>query len=237
MQSHAEKPLFDRIAESAAGVYFAYVLHGLGHPDMLRPGASEADAQRPLPGDDLVSAPHWQTTFAETIRAPRDEVWPWLVQLGYGRAGWYTWYKHDNGGAPSADRIVPELQNLKVGDYLPDGPRAAQGFGQWWVRALDRPAAMVLSSRRDPFDGREVPAGEKAPYIDCSWVFVLEEIDPATTRVLVRVRARICNIDRGALVAKAARLFFGVGDTVMERSLLQGLKERAERSAEPRPAA
>lgn len=224
-----EPSLMDRLTSSAAGTYFAYVLHGLTHPDLLRPRASARDAKRVLPGDDLVAGPLWQTTFSATIHAPAEAIWPWLVQMGYGRAGWYTWYTHDNGGMPSADRIVPELQKLEVGDYLPDGPRAAQGYGQWWVRVLDPAKAMVLTSCRDPFDGREVRLGEKGPYIDCSWAFVLEPGDqPGTTKLLVRVRANLVNIQAAKLVAKATRLFFGVGDTVMERTLLEGIKARAE---------
>jgi len=200
-------------------------------PRHMRWGATDAEVKRSMPGDDLVEHPIHVTTRAVTIRAERTDVWPWLVQMGYGRAGWYTWYRYDNGGVPSADRVVPELQDLKVGDYLPDGPRAVDGFGRWWVRALDAPRSLVLYTRRNPYDGREVPEGETGPYLDCSWAFVLEPDASGGTHVLVRVRARFRNVRGGALLARTMRLFFGVGDTVMERSLLDGLKARAERAA------
>ncbi|MGZ3451168.1 MAG: hypothetical protein ACXWUG_28845 [Polyangiales bacterium] len=218
-----------RIATSALGTYVAYVLHGLAHPSLLRANGTERDAERPLPGDELVSDPHWCTTFATTIYAHADDVWPWIVQLGYGRAGWYTWYRFDNGGVPSADAIVPELQDLRVGGVVPDGPRAAEGFGMWSVHQMVPAKTLVLVSRRNPFDGREITDGEKGIYIDSSWVFALEEPRPGITRLLVRVRARIENARHGRLLARAVRLIFGVGDTVMERSLLDGIKERVER--------
>jgi proline iminopeptidase len=224
-------PILHRVATSALGTYVAYVLHGLAHPSLLRPNADERDRIRPLPGDELVSDPHWSTTFATTIHAHAGDVWPWIVQLGYGRAGWYTWYRYDNGGVPSADIIVPELQDLHVGGVVPDGPRAREGFGVWSVRSMEPPRSLVLVSRRNPFDGREVLEGDPSVYIDCSWVFVLEEETPGWTRLVVRVRARLENIGHGALLARAMRLIFGVGDTVMERTLLEGIKARAERTA------
>jgi proline iminopeptidase len=108
-----------RVATSAAGTYAAYVAHGLLHPTLLRANAGPA-AQEPMPGDSLVREPHWATTFAIPIGAPREAVWPWIVQIGYGRAGWYTWYRYDNGGVPSAERVVAELQHLRVGDVIGD---------------------------------------------------------------------------------------------------------------------
>lgn len=220
------------LATSAAGTYAAYLAHGLLHPRLLRASAG-AEAAQSLAGDDLVANPHWCTTFATTIHAPRERVWPWLVQIGYGRAGWYTWYPYDNGGVPSADWIVPALQSLAVGDVIPDGPRAREGFGQWRVQALDRPRAMVLVSRRNPMTGREIAEGDSTSerFIHCSWAFVLEETAPRECRLLVRVRARLERFERAALLAHAAHLLFGVGDTVMERSLLEGVKVRAEREA------
>jgi hypothetical protein len=157
-------------------------------------------------------------------------VWPWLVQMGYGRAGYYTWYRYDNGGVPSATRIIPELQGLKVGDVVPDGPKVDQGFGVWRVVALDPPRALLLRSRRNLVDGREIPVDDTSDdaFVDCTWAFVLEEAPCETTKVLVRVRASLHRVRRPALAGRAARLLFGVGDTVMERTLLEGLRQRVE---------
>ena len=72
-----------------------------------------------MPGDDVVPRAQFNATRAMSIGAPPERVWPWIVQLGYGRAGFYTYDLLDNAGVPSADRIVDEYQNLKVGDLVP----------------------------------------------------------------------------------------------------------------------
>lgn len=235
----SERPiarLIRKAGTSGVGTYLAYVVYGALHPQLLRPGTTDEEARRPLKGDEVIADPDWQTTFAIRIDAAPADVWPWIVQIGWGRAGWYTWYPLDNGAVPSADRIVPELQRLAVGDAIPDGPRAAEGFGVWRVLALDPERLMLLHSRRDPVSGREAPRGDaaKGPLIDCSWAFVLERVTPAVTRLVVRVRARTHGIESGSLVAQAVRLFFGLGDNVMERTLLEGVKRRAEGLARSR---
>ena len=78
----------------------------------LRWGATHDELAMTLPGDDMVQRPHFAFTRAITIHARPEEIWPWLVQLGYGRAGWYSydWVDHDN--RPSADRILPDHGQL-----------------------------------------------------------------------------------------------------------------------------
>jgi hypothetical protein len=85
----------------------------------LRWGASDAEVAVPMPGDELVPRSSFTATRAVTIDAPPEAVWPWLVQLGCRRAGWYTYDLFDNAGYSSANRILPEHQNLKVGDWVP----------------------------------------------------------------------------------------------------------------------
>jgi len=222
-----------RAGTTATGTYAAYLLHGLRHPDLLRSAVSAEERGEALPGDLLVVDPDWVRDFGADIVASAEQVWPWLIQIGYGRAGWYTWYPLDNGGRDSAERIVPELQELAVGDAIADGPRAAEGFGVWRVIELDRPQAMVLHSRRNPFTGHELAPGEGngEPWIDTSWAFALREPGPGRCRLRVRVRARFHGGRWGAVVTGAARRFFGLGDNVMERTMLDGIRRRAERAA------
>jgi hypothetical protein len=108
----------------AAVVLVAYRL--LLQPWQHRWGATDHEVGRAMPGDDLILDAA-STTRAITVAAPPEQVWPWLVQLGYGRGGWYSYDWIDNDGQPSADRILPELQQLEVGDQilmLPEmGPR------------------------------------------------------------------------------------------------------------------
>jgi hypothetical protein len=81
-------------------------------------GATAEEAVRPLPGDHVVAKADYLATRAITINAPPQDVWPWLVQIGSGRAGWYTYDRLDNAGVPSAIEIVPDLQHLQVGDVV-----------------------------------------------------------------------------------------------------------------------
>ena len=89
-------------------------------------GSTALERRRPIPGDDVVRTPDVTTDHAITIDAPPAAVWPWLVQVGWGRAGWYTARWVDRllfpANGPSADRIVPELQDIAVGTFIPDGP-------------------------------------------------------------------------------------------------------------------
>src|SRR5690349_11911176 len=119
-------------------------LQGLGRTY----GSTRAERRRSLPGDALCVNPHIVTTHAITIDAPPEHVWPWLVQMGWGRGQWYTarWVDRllfpDNG--PSADRLVPEWQRLEPGDRVLDGPPAAHCA--FVVRLLEREHHLVLHS-------------------------------------------------------------------------------------------
>jgi hypothetical protein len=72
-----------------------------------------------MPGDDPVPKPSFNATRAITIAAPPQDVWPWIVQIGTGRAGFYAYDLFDNGARPSANRILPELQDTRLGDWVP----------------------------------------------------------------------------------------------------------------------
>jgi hypothetical protein len=102
-----------RPAALVVAEYAASGAYGLGHPSLRRSGALPCEQQRPLPGGELVPEPNWQATRAETIRASAGAVWPWLVQLGCGRGGYYgdlPWWRGERGRGPaaSAGRILPE---------------------------------------------------------------------------------------------------------------------------------
>ena len=97
-------------------------------PRVLRWGATEEEVRRPYPGIELVPGGSRGATMAVTIDAPPSQVWPWLVQMGCDRAGWYSWDRLDNGGVPSSEHMHPEWQKLSVGDHLastPNGRAAA----------------------------------------------------------------------------------------------------------------
>lgn len=88
-----------------------------------------------MSGDDVVKHPTFNATRAVTIRARPEEIWPWLVQIGVTRAGWYSYDWLDNLGKPSAQRILPQFQQVAVGDVVPLSPDGKQGMGS---RPLNR---------------------------------------------------------------------------------------------------
>ena len=97
----------------AAVVYGSWVRRRL-----VRWGATNEEVDGPYPGAELVREGRRSATMAVTIAAPPDQVWPWLVQMGSGRGGWYSWDRLDNGGRPSAREVHPEWQDLAVGHRL-----------------------------------------------------------------------------------------------------------------------
>jgi hypothetical protein len=217
------------VATSALGTYGAYLGYGLLHGDLRKP-FDGAEANAPLAGDDLVARPDSMKTFVRDIWAPPDAVWPYLVQMGFGRGGWYGWYPMENGGRGSLPGVIGLWQELAVGDVIPDGPRASEGLGVWRVVELEPSRAMVLFSRRVLTTGREIEPGVRAgePTVECSWAFVLRRI-AGGCRLIVRVRAKFVGADAFGLTGRVLRRVFDVGDTVMEWTMLDGIKHRAER--------
>jgi hypothetical protein len=192
-------------AAVGAGLVAAY--SKFVRPWALRWGATAEEAARPLPGDEVVAKADFVATRAITIDAPPQDVWPWLVQIGSGRAGWYTYDRLDNAGVPSATEIIPELQQLEVGDLIP--MVAGKDIGVR-VKELEPYRRMLW------WDG-------KGEY---SWEWVLEPAD-GRTRLLNRLRATKHPWTRKMLYELVA----ANGDIVMQRKLLRGIKKRAERLA------
>jgi hypothetical protein len=228
---HGHGPLattLRRAATSAVGTYGAYLGYGLVH-GALREPYHGPEAMEALPGDELITRPDTTKTFVVDIVAAPGAVWPYLVQMGYGRAGWYGWYPLENGARGSARSIVEAHQDLAIGDLIPDGPRAGEGFGVWRVVDLDPPSAMVLYSRRVATTGREIAVDQPVdePTLECSWAFVIRETGAGST-LIVRVRVCFLAMEDG-LLGHLARRFFDVGDTVMEWTMVEGIKARAER--------
>jgi len=205
-----------------------------------RSGATDAEFYGPLAGDEVLPHPMVEWTRAATVAASPDAVWPWLVQMGYGRAGWYTNVGLDRlvwgSGTPNADRILPEFQDLRVGDVVADGPGHAAFFR---VLTVDRPRALVYRSvrhlyRGHPVDGsdsealagveREVVAG--GTYIDFTWAFLLRNEGNGATRLIIRTRA---NAAPGWAVA-LLRTPLGLVDWFVVTTMFRNIKRRAEGS-------
>jgi len=172
-------------------------------------GATDVEAARTMPGDELLPRPDTLSTRAVTIDAPPSAIWPWLVQLGTGRGGAYTydWIENLFGlGMHSADRILPQFQQLAVGDVLPVGP----GGPGMRVAVCDAEGTLAFRSE----DGRWV------------WIFGLYPT-AAGTRLVSRNRISTPNASR--LAGAVSRIVMEPGSLVMERKMLLGIKKRAER--------
>jgi hypothetical protein len=205
-------------------------LAGLAYAVVVRPwashwGATVEEASSPLPGDELVPKPAYATTRAVEVRAPAEAVWPWLVQLGQGRGGFYTYDRLEQvvGAAiRSADHIVPEFQQLAVGDTVPLSP-----VGGPKVALLDTGRALVLSETMDLRTGRSIPPRPLTAWaMDWTWSFTLRPMLDGATRLVVRTRA---DYRPHGMLAPAMALLLQPTHFVMERGMLLGIKRRAER--------
>ena len=187
-------------------------------------GKLDLDAQRSLPGDELIARPKAEATNVVIIDAPPEAVWPWLVQMGRGRGGWYSHDALDNDGEPSATEIVPALQSVRVGDVLPASADRRYGFT---IQVLDPPRAFVLGALYDTAHESELPMTGDRPeqFWQSTWAFTLEAIEGRRTRLWVRVR-----VDYGpeSLPARLQLHALALAHRFMEGEQLKNLKERAE---------
>jgi hypothetical protein len=175
--------------------------------------ATRGEKNRALPGDEQIPQAIDTLTHGITIRRPPREVWPWLVQMGAGnRAGWYSYDRLDNGRQPSAMRIVPELQHPAIGSIFPALPGVTEGFT---LLAID-PGRMLMLGWLAPDDTPQV-----------TWAFVLDDVSPGVTRLLVRARGGPGYRFHG-LPLPLTKLVIRVVHFVMQRKQLLGIAERAE---------
>jgi hypothetical protein len=201
-------------------------------PRLLRWGAADEELRAPYPGADLIpGAERDAATMAVTVAAPPSAVWPWLVQMGCDRAGWYSWDRLDNGGTPSAEHIHPEWQEIVVGDRLASTPSGSAWFE---VAALEPERFLALRAPLDlrgrPFD---TAAARPRFFTDSLWCFLLDELPGERTRLVV-----------SGYAAARPRLVKAIGDFafwqpahwLMQTRQFANLKRRAERDSQARTA-
>lgn len=162
-------------------------------------------------GDDLIPAPHFSNDRSITIEALPEQIWPWFAQMGFRRAGWYSWDLVDNLGRRSATELHDEWMITEPGQPMPAGPIA---FETPVVEAPHRLVIAVLAKQL------------LAWRIDFTLAYELEA-QGSSTSVQTRARARI----DGPLGGFVAKWLLGPGDGVMVRKQLRGVAERAERLA------
>jgi hypothetical protein len=218
-----------RLAIAGAGV----AATGVGVWAALRPrvvawGASCDEVVRPLPGDDLVANPLYVTTRGLTVKAPAAAVWPWLVQLGQNRGGFYTYDVLENLmglDVHSADAIRPEWQDLHVGeDHVTLDP---DEYLKMTIAVLEPERAFVIRSGA-PGETPQAPGSFFKGELAWTWGFYLMPVDEGSSRLLVRNRAAWADTTtaRLAKLALVEPVHF-----LMEERMLRGIRDRAERAA------
>lgn len=191
-------------------------------------GATDAELARPMPGDGLVPSPKLGYTRAITIDASPDEVWPWLVQIGQGRGGFYSFDGLENivgCDIHSVDQVMSEHQQLSVGDVVRSGQ---DRHICWIVMDIDPARHLVLQGAGTPADVEVPEVVDEVPakgYAASTWQWQLEPIgDGRRTRVIVRQRCTYS--PRQVVLWRIVEPL----NFVMERQMLRGLKMRAERT-------
>lgn len=207
--------LFRKLAALGMATPVLYML--AVRPWHLRWGATDREARMPLPGDDLIPLPASGSTRAITINAPVEQVWPWVVQMGQGRGGLYSYELLENlvgSDIQNADRILPEFQELKPGDTFRLASEERYPDTALVVEAVE-PNRLLLLRSPNIGGGQQTPREE----LGYSWAFLLEPVSGTATRFISRARYQ---------GLRAAILPLEVVQFVMEREMLRGLKLRAE---------
>jgi hypothetical protein len=175
-----------------AAAFVTPALYALGiRPRLLAWGATPDETTGAYPGDELLPDPDGGATMAITLPAPPERVWPWLVQMGLGRGGWYSWDWLDNDGQSSADHIVPQWQRLEVGQHL---YRVPKGPTNWWtVVVLEPNRTLVLQTSYGSLTGQGFdPRSGPRPWASVEGIlgFHLRPAPGGRTRLVSRTRNR-----------------------------------------------
>ncbi|TDV44145.1 SRPBCC family protein [Actinophytocola oryzae] len=203
-----------RAAIAVAGVLAGYL--AFARDRQLRWGATDDEVSGDLPGDELLAGADLVATRAVTVAATPKEVWPWIVQLGQSRGGFYSYDVLENlvgCRIHNADRVVSEWQHIAVGDEVRLHPEVALT-----VAAVSPGRALVLRGG--------VPMDDVPPPYDFTWAFVVAERPDGTTRLLVRERYAYTRGWAALLVEPVAVISF-----LMSRKMLRGIRDRAERTS------
>jgi len=183
-----------------AVAYFAWI-----RPWQLRWGATDEEVRRAMPGDGVVIKPSFDATRAATIQSPPQAIYPWIVQMGMTRAGWYSYDLLDNLGRPSARRLLPELQQIYAGQVIPMSPDGKYGV---YVKEFKENEWILWDDKEG----------------DTTWFWGMYPTPDGATRLITRIRTKYRWLGLTALF----NLLIEFGDIIMMRKCMLGIKERAE---------
>ncbi|MCP4421589.1 MAG: hypothetical protein GY805_33675 [Chloroflexi bacterium] len=174
-------------------------------PWQLYWGSRDDEIERSMPGDEIVVKPSFNATRAVTINAPAENIYPWIVQIGLNRAGWYSYDVLDNLARKSAERIMPEHQKIEVGDLIPMSPDGKQGI---WVKEFRKNEWILWWDK----------AG------GTTWAWGMYPDGEKGCRLITRVRVKY----EWRSIAAIFNLLIEFFDYPMMRKCMLGIKERAE---------
>jgi len=189
------------ISTVLTGLYFLVV-----RPWQLKWGATAIEIKRSMPGDEIVAKPTFNATRAVTINATAENIYPWIIQMGITRAGWYSYDLLDNLAKRSADVILPEHQNIQIGDVVPLSPDGKQGM---IVKDFKKNEWMLWWDNKG----------------DSTWAWGIYPIGESTFRLITRVRVKYRFFSPAVLFNILIELF----DVWMMRKCMLGIKKRAEK--------
>lgn len=224
-----------RVYESvtaAFSIVLLVLLRPLVRQWYLHWGATESESARLLPGDELVPHPRVKYTRGITIENTPDKIWPWLAQIGQDRGGLYSYEQLENlvgCDIRNADRILPEFQQIKIGDRVKLGPT---GYPYYTVLGVKANEALILAAADviPEADGLRLPDPLPQEYTLANWVFYLQPISPHATRLLVRGWLDYePNSWKNWLVW---RVLTEPISFVMERKMMREIKKRVEVTAQ-----
>ena len=193
--------------------------HFLMRPRMLRRGSTSDEAARVLPGDEIPPPKPFRSTMATTIDATPEEIWPWLVQVGWGRGAFYSHNRIEGllgMDLHNADRIHPEWQHLEIGDTMRmSHPRLNYLFPETKAATIDPNRALVFAIYHP--EGTHIPPSG-------AWAFILDPVGETSTRLIARLQ-----VSDPSLVGKMISYgFIEPAHTIMQDGMFRGLKARVQ---------
>lgn len=189
------------ILAALAAVYLFII-----RPWTLTWGATKDEIARHLPGDEIVKKTHFIATRAVTIQARAEDVWQWLIQIGSGRAGWYSIDWIDNGGKESSWDILSEFQKIENDYFVPFTPDQKNGM---WVHEFKTSEYILWWDKKGK----------------ATWLWQLSETAPGQTRLITRLRTEYDFSFPWVIYY----ILYDFGDIIMMRKCMLGIKARAEK--------
>lgn len=184
------------------GVVYALVLR----PWHLGWGALDNELTMNYPGDTIVSKPDFNAIRGITIEAAPADIWKWIIQIGSGRAGWYSIDRIDNAGIPSSNEIIPIFQEISVGQFIPFTPDQKNGM---WVKEFREYEYILWIDK----DGK------------ATWLWYLIPAGQNSTRLITKLRTKYTWASPWIIYY----LLYDMGDIIMMSKCMKGIKRRAER--------